>query len=76
VLVTEATQRGLTIEHVHAGGHATPEDLRRLVDGLRPRHLIPMHTGDLSAYQGAFPEAEVLPDGRPWQLHSATTAAS
>lgn len=76
VLVTEATQRGLTIEHVHAGGHATPEDLRRLVDGLRPRHLIPMHTGDLSAYHGVFPEAEVLPDGRPWQLPCPTSVIS
>lgn len=76
LLVSEATRRGLAIEHVHAGGHATPEDLRRLVDGLRPKHLIPMHTSDLSAYQGAFPEAEAFPDGRPWQLHSAITATS
>ena len=68
VVETEARGRGLAIEHVHAGGHATPEDLRRLVDGLRPRHLIPMHTGDVAAYQAVFPQAHVLPDEQTLDL--------
>jgi ribonuclease J len=68
VLVTEATRRGLTIEHVHAGGHATPEDLRRLVEALRPKRLIPIHTGDVTAYQAVFPQALVLSDGQALDL--------
>lgn len=68
VMETEAAQRGLSIEHVHVGGHATPEDLHRLVEALCPKRLIPMHTGDVAAYQATLPQALVQPDGQPFTL--------
>lgn len=43
-VATFAAQRGLPLVHHHASGHASVDDLRRLVAALRPRRVVPIHT--------------------------------
>ncbi len=43
-VVEAVEQAGGMVTSVHSGGHAHPEDLRRLVGALGPKVVVPMHT--------------------------------
>lgn len=64
-LVKEHPQ--VDFREIHTSGHAVREDLRRMVDALRPRHLIPVHTEYPEAYAD-FGAVLPVPDGERWQL--------
>jgi ribonuclease J len=48
----------------HASGHAHPDDLRRFVEQLNPRLLIPVHTTSPETWRRCWPKTTILPDSR------------
>jgi ribonuclease J len=53
------SSRGLTELHLHTSGHADVETLKRLVDALRPKNLVPIHTFEADAYKKIFTNVNV-----------------
>ncbi|NLI79982.1 MAG: MBL fold metallo-hydrolase [Candidatus Riflebacteria bacterium] len=47
---------------LHAGGHASPGDLQRLVNALRPKMVLPVHTFHPEGFPVLFPQTRILPD--------------
>lgn len=56
----------LTVEHT--SGHASVEDLRRLVDGLNPRRVVPMHTEAPERFAELLDRVEFHHDGEWWEV--------
>jgi ribonuclease J len=46
-----ANRSGVEPRFIHSGGHAWPDDLRRLVAALEPRETLPVHTDSGAAAQ-------------------------
>jgi ribonuclease J len=61
---------GLRLETLHTSGHASPDDLRKLVEAMRPGCVVPIHTEAAASYPGVFPHARVClhPDGEWWEV--------
>jgi len=59
-----ASQLGIEFEIVHTSGHATPDDLQRLVTAIRPRRLVPMHTVRPEAFRDFHQAVELV--GSEW----------
>ncbi len=59
---------GLELDVVHASGHASVEDLRRLVDALDPDRVIPIHTSAPERFAEHFPRVERHRDGEWWDV--------
>lgn len=61
-------KHGISLEHIHTSGHASPRDLQRFAKALSPKALVPIHTFD----PGIFPELFecVVPrnDGEWWDV--------
>ena len=51
--------RGLTEHHLHTSGHADVETLKRLVDAIQPKTLVPIHTFEGGSYQKIFTNVNV-----------------
>jgi ribonuclease J len=58
-------EHGLRFELLHVSGHADPETLDKLIKGIQPRRLIPIHTESPEYFQKRYKMAEVWPDGTP-----------
>jgi len=56
-------QRDFHIHHIHTSGHATRDDLRRLVKALSPSILIPIHTEKPEEYEGLGGVPRIVHDG-------------
>ena len=63
-------QKGIELEIVHTSGHAPERDLKRLVEALKPKCIIPIHTFYPQDYQSLFPQTKVHPlnDGEEFTL--------
>jgi len=60
---------GIKIQQVHVSGHATLEELQRVVTALSPKHIIPFHTPDPDKFREFFGErVKVLSDGERIEL--------
>jgi ribonuclease J len=58
--------RGLKCRHTHTSGHASIRDLQRLVDAIKPRHLIPIPTFHPEDYeQESDCRVQEIEDGVP-----------
>jgi len=55
---------------IHSGGHAHPEDLVNLVNRLRPRVVVPIHTEGASKYADIMPNVRVVNDGETVDIAS------
>ncbi len=55
--------RGVGFEIIHTSGHADAYDLKRLVDALQPKRLIPIHTLTPDRYQTLSHNTTPLRDG-------------
>jgi ribonuclease J len=51
---------GMDSVHIHASGHARPEDLFRVVEQLSPRHVYPIHTEHAEQYAEKFKDKVTL----------------
>ena len=54
--------------YAHTSGHATVEDLRKLVDALNPKMLVSVHTESPEDFKKVFPKAEGATDGVPFVI--------
>ena len=53
---------------IHASGHATPDDLGRMVKAIRPRMLIPIHTERPDAYKRLGMAPTLVHDGQSMEI--------
>ena len=54
---------GFSLEMLHTSGHATVVDIRRVIDGLDPQKLVPIHTMDPDAFRDFSDKTELKDDG-------------
>lgn len=52
----------------HASGHAHPDDLRRFVEDVRPRMLVPVHTTSPETWAKWWPGTKLVSDGVPFLI--------
>ena len=57
------TDHGVAFEVIHTSGHADARDLERLVKGINPRQLVPIHTLAPDRYPTVGSEIHHLVDG-------------
>ena len=55
--------RGVEFEIIHTSGHADAYDLKRLVESLRPKRLIPIHTLTPDRYRKLSRNTTLISDG-------------
>ena len=63
VLRPYCERHGITPWFIHSGGHAHPHDLKRLVDAIAPRAVVPIHTQHPTAFLDAMPRVRLVEDG-------------
>jgi len=59
---------GVTFVLDHASGHAPVADLQRLVAGLQPSRLVPIHTEAADRFGEFFDNVEFHDDGEWWEV--------
>jgi ribonuclease J len=52
----------------HTSGHAAVSDLRRLVDAIRPRQVVPMHSEATERFTEYFSNVVCYEDGELWDV--------
>jgi len=52
--------KGMTEKKIHTSGHADRDTLKRMVEVLKPKYLVPIHTFDADEYEKIFTETKVL----------------
>ena len=69
LLVEHLDAAEVPLVKLHTSGHASPTDLQRFVDGIKPRTVVPIHTENPHAYSGmlATPVA-MQPNGSWWPV--------
>ena len=61
-------RHGIPIAVIHASGHATVADLRRLADSIDAEQIVPIHTAAPERFAEAFGRANPRPDGDWWEV--------
>jgi ribonuclease J len=61
-------QLGIPVAMCHTSGHATPDDLQRLVEALSPREVVPIHSQVPERYAERYANAHMRRDGEWWAL--------
>lgn len=61
-------RRGIAKESVHTSGHAGFDDLKRLVEALKPKVLTPIHTFESARYGELWHSVHPLDDGDVYEL--------
>lgn len=52
---------------IHTSGHASPGDLKRIVEAINPKRVVPIHTFLPERYGELFPNVQVHSDGEWWE---------
>jgi ribonuclease J len=58
----------MPFHQVHTSGHASPDDLKRLVAALNPKMLVPIHTDAPERYSELYPYVTAHTDGEWWEI--------
>lgn len=53
---------------IHTSGHASPKDLKRIVEAINPDNVVPIHTFFPQRYSELFPNVQVHDDGEWWTV--------
>lgn len=61
-------RRGIDIKPAHTSGHASKSQLRRLVQALKPKILLPMHTFHAELSRDLWHKTSELVDGKPCEV--------
>ena len=59
---------GIPLEVIHASGHATVGDLRRVAAAFASARLVPIHTAHPEQFAHVFGRAELHADGEWWDV--------
>jgi ribonuclease J len=59
---------GMPFHQVHTSGHASPDDLKRLVTALNPKMLVPIHSDAPERYSELNPYVTAHTDGEWWEI--------
>jgi len=62
---------GIDLRVIHTSGHATFQDLKKLVSALRPETVVPIHTFEPQMYIKFHDNVRLLPDGEAWEISSS-----
>jgi len=60
--------RGFTDCYLHTSGHAFEEDIKKIIKGLSPKEIVPIHTFNPSAFQQFYKNVTLRQDGIPFDL--------
>lgn len=60
--------QGVEYHYIHSGGHARLSDLKRFVEEVKPRTIIPIHTYHPELFQGFFGKVKIVGDGERVQI--------
>ncbi|KQT79526.1 MBL fold metallo-hydrolase, partial [Methylobacterium sp. Leaf466] len=67
-LAADLAARAIPLTHAHTSGHASIPDLRRLVEAIGPRRLVPIHTFAPEQFPALFgPSVRIEQDGTWWE---------
>jgi ribonuclease J len=53
------TNRKFTLYKIHTSGHADTKTLKKLVDAIKPKNIVPIHTFEGDKYKDIFTETIV-----------------
>ena len=53
-LLDYLTNRNFTIYKIHTSGHADTQTLKQMVEAIKPKNIVPIHTFSKSEYAGIF----------------------
>ena len=59
---------GFVSEELHTSGHASVLDIRKVIEGLEPKQVIPIHTMRLEAFTDMTGRAVLREDGKAFNL--------
>jgi len=62
------SEQGFSNVFLHTSGHATISDIRRLIDGLNPKKVIPIHTMQPDAFLDYSNKVELKNDGVAFEI--------
>jgi len=63
------TNRKFTIHKIHTSGHADTQTLKKMVEAIKPKNIVPIHTFEGDKYKNIFKEPIVeLKDGETRQI--------
>ncbi len=60
--------QGVDFEIQHVSGHAGISDMKRLVDALSPKRLVPIHSMATDRFSDFFPHVQEAEDGEWWAV--------
>jgi ribonuclease J len=52
--------KGMPIKDIHTSGHADLDGLRKMVDTVRPKNIVPIHTFEADKYKDLFSDTNIL----------------
>lgn len=58
----------IPLEVIHASGHASVEDLKRLAEAIAPTRVVPIHTEHPERYRELYDRVEPHADGEWWDV--------
>jgi ribonuclease J len=59
---------GIKPVRIHTSGHASWADLQRLINGLKPTTVVPIHTTHAKVFKGHFENVRLPDDGESFQV--------
>jgi ribonuclease J len=62
--ISDLTEMGISMESLHTSGHATIDTLKRMVDILHPKTIIPVHTFHPESFSTLGASIKLLYDGQ------------
>jgi ribonuclease J len=60
--------KGFGLVALHTSGHAAPSDIRKLITGLNPKKIIPIHTMTPEVFNTMSDKVELKEDGREFEV--------
>ena len=61
-------QSGFRQESIHTSGHASVADIRKVITGLNPQKIIPIHTLSPKAFNAISDRTELKEDGKKFEV--------
>ncbi|MEZ6096879.1 MAG: MBL fold metallo-hydrolase [Pirellulaceae bacterium] len=64
----EMAELGITRTHIHTSGHATADELKRFVDAVPAKRVIPIHLEDRDGFAALSDRVEIKNDHEWWEV--------